>query len=198
MTDKNRTSSRTQTIALASFAGILIVLCAVFLLFEIAWKLSVFIEPDERGVVLSYSQPAEETLEPGYHFLMPGNQVVVFDIGRQIYATKTDSGEQPDFIEVTTKDGQKIQVNISVIYAVDPEQVINLYKTWQDQYRDVLVRPMCRSITRDDLGQYTFDEIMEKRDEIGDVISRHLGVALEEQYLIFLKFDLIDVRRASK
>jgi regulator of protease activity HflC (stomatin/prohibitin superfamily) len=198
MTDKNRTSSRTQTIALVSFTGILIVLCTVFLLFEIIKKLSVFIEPDERGVVLTYYQPTEEILEPGYHFIMPGNQFVVFDIGRQIYATNANPDEQPDFIEGITKDGQKIQVDISVIYAVNSEQVINLYKAWQDRYRDELVRPMCRSITRDALEQYTFDEIMEKRDEIGDVISSQLETAFGEQYLIFMKFDLIDVRHANE
>ena len=41
---------------------------------------TMYIEPNERGLVLSLSEPTGEVLEPGYHLNAPNKQVVIFEI----------------------------------------------------------------------------------------------------------------------
>lgn len=199
MNDNNHNSSRTRSIALASYGGVLIIILCIgaLLVYEIR-ALSVLIEPDERGVVLLLNQPTGEILEPGYHFLALGKQVVIIGIGRQTYVMSADSDVQPDFIEGKTKDGQKIQVDISVTYAINQEEVIELYTSWQNRYRDDLVRPASRGITRDALTLYAFDEILEKQEEIETLIFNELESSLAKNYIILVGFDLLDVRPVEK
>ncbi len=199
MTDTNRNPSRNWLFVLAG--GSLVIILCVGVLLLIARELSVFIAPDERGVVISHYEQSgyrSEILEPGYHFLKPGETVVVFDIGRQTYVASGNSSEEPGFVEATTSDGQKIQVDISVMYAVNPEKVLELYINWQDRYRNELVRPASRNATRKVVTQYTFDQILAKRDEIEKAISEQMGPTLAENSIFLLKFDLLDIRQADK
>lgn len=199
MTDTNRSPSRNWLFVLAG-GSLVIILCVVVLLF-IARELSVFIAPDERGVVVSPYEPAgyrPEILEPGYHFFKPGEKVVLFDIGRQTYVMSGDPSANPDFVGATTGDGQKIEVDVSIIFAVDPDKILDLYINWQDRYRDELVRPVSRSITRDAVAQYTLDQILGNHDEIEKVIFDQLEPTLSENYIILLKFDLLDIRQADQ
>lgn len=196
MTEKNKISSKTWLYVLLGCAGIVIVLCTGTLLISSARQLSVFIEPDERGLVLSLNEPTGEVLEPGYHFVFPNKQVIIYKISRQTYTMSANPKGEADFIEGTTMDGQKIQIDISVIYAVDPERLPDLFKTWRDTYRDNVVRPMSRSITRNTLGKFTFDEIIKERVEIEKSISNELENSLSENFLVLVKFELLDIRLA--
>jgi len=198
MTDTNRNPSRNWLYLLVG-VGFLVVLC-VGIVLVIAKGLSVFIAPNERGVVISFYEQSgyrSEILEPGYHFLKPGEKIVLFDIGRQTYIMSGDPSANLDFVGATTGDGQKIEVDISIVFAIDPEKVLDLYIKWQDRYRDNVVRPASRSITRDAMTQYTLDQILGNPDEIEKAIFDQLELTLSENYIILLKFDLLDVRRAD-
>jgi regulator of protease activity HflC (stomatin/prohibitin superfamily) len=173
------------------------VLCLGILLILIARNLSIFIAPDERGVVLSMNEPTGKILEPGQHFISPSQRVVIFNIGRQTYTMSANATIGSDAVRGKTSNGQEIEVDISVIYAVDPEQVLDLYRNWQDRYRDGVVRPMSRGITRDTLGQYTFDEIFEKQEEIKEIVFDQLKASLAENHLILVEYNLLDVRKAN-
>ncbi len=48
-----------------------------------------------------------------------------------------------DSIEARTKDGQQVYIDASVIYAIDPKQLINLHISWQDRYQDNVVGRWC-------------------------------------------------------
>jgi regulator of protease activity HflC (stomatin/prohibitin superfamily) len=192
----NRNSSRTWLLVLAAGVSIFI-LCLGILLILTARNLSVFIEPDERGVVISMNQPTGEILEPGHHFISPGQKVIIFDIGRQTYVMSPTSAKEPDFIEGKTSDGQEIQVSVSVIYAVDPKQVLHLYNIWRDRYRDGVVRPESRNITRNTLRQYTFDEILQNQDEIEQIVFDQLKPSLAENDLILVEYNFLDIRKAN-
>ena len=163
------------------------------------------IEPNERGVVISAIEPGgirPETLDSGYHFVIPIlERVERIETGRQTYAI-TNTGNDGDFLndllKIKTKDGQEIQLDISITYSIDPEQVVNLYKIGRNQYEESLIRPNSLSTVREVMTQYTFEETFAKRDEIGKVIFDKLSPVLAKNCLILLEVKILDIRRANQ
>ncbi len=94
----------------------------------------VFIEPQERGVVISAVSPdgyRKEPLEPGLRFIIPfAEQVVRYSIANQTYtmsiAAREGQIEGDDSIAARTEDGQEIYVDASVIYAINPTEVVKV------------------------------------------------------------------------
>jgi regulator of protease activity HflC (stomatin/prohibitin superfamily) len=106
----------------------------------------VFICPQERGVVLSVISAKgcrEQALEPGLHWITPvAEQVLRYPISRQTYTMTTISdantsqissnriSAEGDSIQARTRDGQEVFIDISVIYAIQPEEVVALHIKW--------------------------------------------------------------------
>jgi regulator of protease activity HflC (stomatin/prohibitin superfamily) len=162
----------------------------------------VFIQPDERGVVMSAVAPKgyrEQTLQPGLRWVIPfAENVRLYSISRQTYtmsaaATEGNIGGD-DSIRARTKDGQEVFIDASVIYGVDPEKVIPLHIAWQDRYQDEVVRPLARGIIRDMASQYGVEEIVSsKRVELEDKITTELETKLGENDLALVDFILRDI-----
>ena len=91
----------------------------------------VFIQPDERGVVISAVQEKgyrENELQPGLRWVIPFvENVRVYKISRQTYTMSIAAAEGDifgdDSILARTKDGQEVIIDASVIYSVDPTKV---------------------------------------------------------------------------
>jgi regulator of protease activity HflC (stomatin/prohibitin superfamily) len=161
-----------------------------------------FIQPDERGVVMSAVAAKgyrDQTLQPGLRWVIPfAENVRLYSISRQTYtmsaaATEGNVGGD-DSIRARTKDGQEVFIDASVIYGIDPEKVIQLHITWQDRYQDEVVRPLARGIIRDMASQYGVEEIVSsKRVELEDKITTELETKLGENDLLLVDFVLRDI-----
>ena len=93
-----------------------------------------------------------------------------------------------------TMDGQEINVDASVIYAIDPTKIIQLHIEWQDRYQDNVVRPLARGIIRDIASQFGIQEIVStKRAEMEQKITDELLKKLGENNLILVDFILRDL-----
>jgi regulator of protease activity HflC (stomatin/prohibitin superfamily) len=125
-----------------------------------------------------------------------GERVEIYKISRETYITSGDTAD-PDPIEARTIDGQDIFVDVVVIYALDPPKILDLHISWQDRYRDELVRPLARGITRAAMGQYNAFEINAKRLEIVNMISAQLNTKLSENDLILYRFTILNIRQAE-
>ncbi len=159
---------------------LVVALCAAIVLSIVSAGL-VFIQPEERGVVISALQPGgyrSEPLQPGLRWIIPFfENVVVYPISRQTYTMSIASNEGAimgdDSITARTSDGQEIFVDASVIYAIDPAKVVQLHIAWQDRYTDELVRPLARGVIRDVVSQYQVEQVVtSKRVEMTTSISR--------------------------
>lgn len=104
------------------------------------------------------------------------------------------SGDKPDFIEAKTSDDQTIQIDISVTYAVDPENIVKLYRNWQDRYSD-LVRATSRENTREMMLNFTYEEILEKKDDIENKIFTFIEPSLAKEGILLLEFKLLEIRQ---
>ena len=90
----------------------------------------VFINPEERGIVISAVSPKgyrEQALEPGLRWIIPfAETVIIYPISRQTYTMSISPMKA--LSRGTTRsprarlDGQEILIDASVIYQIDPSQ----------------------------------------------------------------------------
>jgi regulator of protease activity HflC (stomatin/prohibitin superfamily) len=162
----------------------------------------VFIQADERGVVISAVAPQgyrDQPLQPGLRWVIPfAENVKTYSISRQTYTMSVASSEGQvqgdDSIRARTMDGQEINVDASVIYAIDPNKIIQLHIEWQDRYQDNVIRPLSRGIIRDIASQYGIQEIVSsKRADMEQKITDELNRKLGENNLILVDFILRDL-----
>ncbi|MEA3326868.1 MAG: prohibitin family protein [Chloroflexota bacterium] len=157
----------------------------------------VFIQPQELGVVISAFASngyRQEPLKPGLSWVIPFfEKVEIYPIFYETYTMSIapEEGQRvgDDSIYARTADGQEILVDASVIFAIDPEQVIRVHILWQDRYQEELVRTQARSIIRDAVSQFNVNEVVStKRFELIDMINKDMSDALGDNGLLMVDF----------
>jgi len=175
-----------------------IIILAAVLIAVLATSVSaglVFLQPEERGVVISAIQAGgvrQAALEPGLHWILPFAEYVIrYPISKQTYT-----------MSIATTEGQRVgddsvaarTVDASVIYSVDPARVISVHIAWQGRYAEELVRPQSRGIIRDVVSQYGVDAIVSaKREEMSSRISETLRTKLAENGILMDTFILRNI-----
>lgn len=162
----------------------------------------VFVQPEERGVVLSAVQPngyREQALEPGLRWIIPfAENVVRYPISKQIYTMSDADGTQGGFgdesVSARTSDGQQIYLDASVIFSIDPTRIVDVHIAWQGRYDSELVRPLARGIIRDAVSQYGVEQVVSsKRFDLVSDIERALESRLADNGLILQDFVLRNI-----
>jgi regulator of protease activity HflC (stomatin/prohibitin superfamily) len=194
-------ASRKQPVGGLSTAAIVLVVAALVL--TTAGAGIVFIEPDELGIVVTVLGSGgirPDPLDSGLHWIVPfAERVERFPRTNQNYTMSSvaDEGQTSgdDSIQVRTKDGQQVFIDASVIYAVDPLKVVQLYSTWRFTYEDQFVRTQSRGVIRDVASQYGVEEIVSsKRAEMAQLITDQLVQIFNENNLIMRDFVLRNIR----
>jgi regulator of protease activity HflC (stomatin/prohibitin superfamily) len=180
---------------------LLLVLAGALILTTVSAGL-VFIQPEERGVVISALQSGgvrPAPLQPGLRWIIPFfESVITYPISRQTYTMSIASSEGDiqgdDSITARTADGQEIFVDASVIYAIDPAEAVQVHIDWQDRYTDELVRPVARGVIRDVVSQYKVEEVVTtKRVEMTNQISIDMQQRLANNGLSLVNFILRNI-----
>lgn len=162
----------------------------------------VFIKPEEKGVVISAVTPGgyrPEALGSGLHWIIPfAESVVRYPISRQTYTMSIAplEGQRAgdDSVAARTSDGQEVLIDASVIYELNPDEIIRVHIAWQGRYSDDLVRPISRGVIRDEAAQYGVEEIVTSfRLELVEGIKDQLGRILEENGLTLVDFVLRNI-----
>ncbi len=161
----------------------------------------VFVEPNEIGVIISPYDPngiRSAPLTAGLHWIIPGERVQRYSISRQTYTMSVAPAEGQvqgdDSIRARTKDGQEVYVDSSVIYQIDPVQVVSLHKQWQNRYEDGVIRPVARGVIRDVVSQYNVEEIVStRRADVESNMRDSMGSSLQNNSLMLVQFILRDI-----
>ena len=162
----------------------------------------VFIEPEERGVVISALASKgyrEEAMTPGLRWIVPFvERVVRYPISRQTYTMSIAPAEGQiqgdDSITARTANGQEIFIDSSVMYQIDPDQVVRVHILWQNRYPAELIRAQIRGIIRDAVSQYKVEEVVaDKRFEMVKYVNEKMTAKLQENGLILVDFVLRNI-----
>jgi regulator of protease activity HflC (stomatin/prohibitin superfamily) len=182
-------------------SGIFIAVAAAIVLNTISAGL-VFIQPEERGVVISAVEPKgyrEAVLEPGLRWVIPyAENVKTYTISKHTYtmsiAHQEGEIQGDDSIAARTADGQEVYIDASIIFSLDPVDVLEVHIIWQDRYVDGLVRPTVRGVIRDAVSQFRVNEVYStRRDELKAQIEEEMFNAMEENGLILSDFVLRNI-----
>lgn len=162
----------------------------------------VFVQPDERAVVISALAPngyREQALQPGLRWIIPYFESVVrYPISKQTYtmsiAPLEGMVQGDDSVAARTADGQEIFLDASVIYAIDPQHVVEVHIAWQNRYTNELVRPLTRGVIRDAVSQYGVQAVYStKRNELTQNIVEQLRKKLADNGLLLTDFVLRNI-----
>jgi len=150
------------------------------------------IEPGYVGVQKLFGKVNNNTLESGLNVVNPLVEVVDFDIRTQNYTMSSvhDEGDKAgdDAIRVLSADGLEVIIDLTVLYKVVSNEAPRILKEIGTDYRNTIVRPICRTKIRDNAVYYDAVALYStKRDEFqarifksieGDFKSR--GLILEQ------------------
>ena len=164
-------------------AGVIVVLIGM----SIACVVQV--EPGMVGVQKLFGKVNNNILESGLNLVNPLVQVVMFDIRTENYTMSgvQDEGAKQgdDAIRVLTADGLEVVVDLTVLYKVVPTEAPRILKEVGIDYRNVLVRPICRTKIRDNAVYYYAVALYStKRDEFQSKIFSSIEANFKDRGLL--------------
>jgi regulator of protease activity HflC (stomatin/prohibitin superfamily) len=137
------------------------------------------VEPGFVGVQKLFGRVSNRTLQSGLNLINPLVKVVMFDIKTENYTMSgiRDEGalQRDDAIHVLSADGLEVVVDLTVLYKVIPSEAPRILKEVGTDYRNVIVRPICRTGIRDNAVYYDAVSLFSsKRDEFQDRIVKSI------------------------
>jgi regulator of protease activity HflC (stomatin/prohibitin superfamily) len=132
---KVRTEHNPQFQAPANVAG---AVAALFAVVAVAQMFTV-VPAGSVGVVDFFGTVSENTLKAGINVVNPMARIVNFSVKTQ---------EIKEEMDVPSKEGLTVQLEISALFHLNPEKAAEVYKSVGENYVEVLVEPQFRSVTR--------------------------------------------------
>jgi regulator of protease activity HflC (stomatin/prohibitin superfamily) len=147
------------------------------------------IEPGQVGVQKLFGKVNNNILESGLNVINPLVKVVMFDVRTENYTMTgvNDEGNKQgdDAIHVLSADGLDVIVDLTVLYKVIPSEAPRILKEVGTDYRNVLVRPICRTKIRDNAVYYDAVALYStKRDEFQSRIFSTIEANFKERGLM--------------
>ena len=124
------------------------------------------VQPNEVAVVFNVltGDLAETPLGPGLHVIIPGIQdATLYSVAQQEYTmggtVSTGATRGDDAVVALTQDGQRVELDVTVIYRISPANANVVHRSWQDRYENGLIRPALRNQVRGSLTQFRVEQI---------------------------------------
>jgi regulator of protease activity HflC (stomatin/prohibitin superfamily) len=97
--------------------------------------------------------------------------------------------------EIHTKDSSDLLIDFQVIYAIDPNQVVQVHRDWQGFYKDHFVGPVTKMITQEVASNYSAEEIdVTKQGELEKQIGERLSSEFSKKGFILDSYRIESVR----
>ncbi len=127
----------------------------------------------------------ERPLGVGYHFYNRWiTDMVIYKVAARAYPSDTLASEEAKKygLELKTNDGQNVQVDLTIIYALDSNSVPVLHQQVGVNYEDQILLPQVRSEARLAIGSYSAEEIYQGkvRDQMQQAIKDKLVSGLSK------------------
>jgi len=175
--------------------GILIALFVMFKPFAI-------INSGEVGIKVNMGKFEKKPLHAGFHFLIPviqeiipvniKSRMIVYsnrtggafnDAPRKSYSGQNYEGGVKYNPAITVKDKRNLNVSIDIAvqYQLKPESAPQVFATIGAGWEDKIINSKVRKVVRNVLGQYSAEEMAEKRGEINKLIETNIRTEVDMQ-----------------
>lgn len=172
-------------------SGILLAVIGIIvgLVFSVISQGILIVEPTQVAVIVNtLTGDVEDTpRRGGTHVIVPiVQQPFLYPVVQQTVAMDGSAvGGDEGAVVARTSDGQEVQLDISVIYSVDPNQADTLHLAWQTRYEDSFVVPQARSVVRDAVSGFEAAEIYAGgRENLSESAFARLSARLQRDGLV--------------
>ncbi len=147
------------------------------------------VEPTQVGVIVNtVTGTLEEPRRAGTSVVIPVMQnYYLYPINQQQYTMAgegEDRGGGNDAVSARTRDGQEVTLDVTVLYAINPEKVAIVHLRWQSGYQENFVRPTVRGLVREVVAGYPAEDIYgEGRAQMEDMMQERIAARFEEEGL---------------
>lgn len=164
----------------STFAFVGFIVAALIALMQ-CWTV---IPAGHAGVIDFWGSVSDNTLKPGVNLVNPMANVVKFDTRKQ---------EIKEVMNVPSKEGLSIELEISMIFRLSMEEVNEIYKTAgdYDEYVQKLITPNFRSVVRGVTTKYEAKALYTaEREKLEDEIKAKLSLVKELAEVVVLSTPL--------
>lgn len=152
----------------------------------------VVIDAGKVGVLSLFGKVSPAVIESGLRVVNPLMKVTEFDVRTQNYTMSGVHSEGvkqgDDAIQILSKDGLEVTIDLSVLYKVNPLEAPQILQTIGTDYEEKIIRPIARTRIRDNAVYYDAVALFsDKRDEFQDKIFKSIekdfktrGITLEQ------------------
>jgi prohibitin 1 len=128
------------------------------------------------AVIDTFGEVADRVLPPGLHFKNPLASTVNLSVQTQ---------ELKETTQAPSKEGLMIDVDVSILYRLDPNQAKQVYQTLGTDYQEVVVLPEFRSLIRNATAQYNAQDLYtSQRQAVGTQIRNDLSQVLAPRGIV--------------
>ena len=174
------TTNRPQNVNVnAKFIRFVILAFLALMLFIILTNTTFLtINPGHKGVLFKRfggGLEKEKVYSQGFHVVAPWNKMFIYDTRVQ---------ENFEEMNVLSKNGLNIQVELSYRYFPEGQRIGYLHDNIGQDYHDRIIKPEIRSATREVIGKYLPEELYSaKREAIQDEIYQQTAKSIKEKDL---------------
>jgi prohibitin 1 len=123
------------------------------------------------GVVDFLGSVSENTLKAGVNIVNPLANIVKFTIKTQ---------EFKETMTVPSKEGLSVQLEISLLYHLNPDNASRIYKTVGENYQEIIIVPQFRSVVRGITARFEAKALYTaERDVLGKEMEKELSKLVE-------------------
>ena len=161
-----------------------IIIISVIALFGVITLLSSYTKVDVgcTGVQVVLGSVEEQTLEPGFHFVMPFVTKVV-DMDNKVRKVEVNAGS-------TSKDLQNIDSTLAVNYHLAKEASLNMYKNVGLNYEDTILQPAIQEATKSVMAGYRAEELIQSRGLVSNAIMDEITRKVQDYGLVIDEFNI--------
>jgi regulator of protease activity HflC (stomatin/prohibitin superfamily) len=142
---------------------------AVLLLLLIYLSMTV-VPAGHVGVQDFFGRVSDRILAPGINVVAPGTRVIKFSV---------QTREMKESAAVPTSEGLIVNLDVSLLFRLQPEAAARVYKTIGRNFESVVIDPQLRSIIRDVTAEYEAKFLYSaSRELVAQNMFKHVRAAL--------------------
>lgn len=154
---------------ISGFVAVVFTLVAITQLFTV-------VPAGHVGVVNLFGVVSENTLKSGINIINPLANVIKMSIQTQ---------ELKESMDVPSKEGLTVQLEVSVLFHLNPEKAAQVYKTVGVDYTSVILEPQFRSVSRGVTAGYEAKALYtSEREHLSQLILKEIAASVEPRGVV--------------
>lgn len=143
------------------------------------------INSDEVGFKTSFGKIDSSILDPGLYCINP--------IGGNLYKYSLRDNRLDITTPTYTKDMQQATFQLSVIFAIDRSQVIDLHRKYGKDYANIIITPDAFKALKNIIGTWDAEKLVNGRELATNAIYDKLVELMKDKPLIIKSLSILDI-----